>query len=164
MRSSRRSGTPGSMLFLRTDRDAPNRKVIAIDTRRSDPAAWKTIVPEGSSAIENVALLGGRIVVEYLDDVKSRLADVRLSTASGWATSRCPGPARCPASTDVQDSRLMFYAFTSPLYPTTVFAHDSDLGEEHAVRSGQSTDRCAALRDRAAVRARRRTARACRSS
>ena len=40
--------------FLRTDRDAPNRRIVAIDSggRRR---AWKTIVPEASSAIENVA-------------------------------------------------------------------------------------------------------------
>ena len=37
---------------------------------------------------------------------------------------RCRAPVRCRASPDGEDSKLLFYAFTSPLYPTTVFAYD----------------------------------------
>ena len=58
-------GNDGPRLFLRSDLDAPNRKVIALDLRRPDRSSWKTIVPESKHTIENVSLLGGRLVVEY---------------------------------------------------------------------------------------------------
>lgn len=39
-------GSQGLVIFLRSDKDAPNRKVIAVDLRSSQPSAWKTVVPE----------------------------------------------------------------------------------------------------------------------
>lgn len=50
-------GNHGSVLYLRTDRAAPNRKVVAIDLSHPAPADWKTIVPERKVAIENASLL-----------------------------------------------------------------------------------------------------------
>jgi prolyl oligopeptidase len=130
-------GNSGPVLFLRSDRSAPNRKIIAIDVRQPDPAAWKTIVPEGSSAIENVALLGGRIVVEYLEDVKSRLVLFDLAGIH-QIDIKLPGPGSLSGLTGRQDSTLMFYAFTSPLYPTTVFAYDISTARSTPFESGRA--------------------------
>src|SRR5690606_20565091 len=66
-------GNRGTTLFLRTDKDAPNRKIIGVDLRNPAPSAWKTVVAERREAIENVAVIGGRIVTQYLVDVQSRL-------------------------------------------------------------------------------------------
>ena len=90
-------GSVGPVLFLRTDRGAPNRKIIGIDVRRPAEAEWKTIVPGGPGAIENVALLGGRIVVEDLEDVKSRLALFDLD-GKRQADVPLPGQVRSPVS------------------------------------------------------------------
>src|SRR5207248_1720555 len=54
-------GNVGPLLYMRTDLDAPNRKVVTFDVKRPEAAAWKTIVPEGKEAIEEVHLIGGRI-------------------------------------------------------------------------------------------------------
>jgi prolyl oligopeptidase len=116
-------GNVGSVLYLRTDRGAPNRKVIAIDVQRTDPSAWKTIVPEQPRAMERVALIGGRLVIHSLHDVQSRLTLFGLD-------GRSQGEIGLPATGSVadlggrQDSREVFYSFSSPLYPTTVFAYD----------------------------------------
>ena len=130
-------GNRGPILFLRSDRGAPNRKIIAVDVRKPDPAAWKTIVPEGSSAIENVSLLGGRIVIEYLEDVKSRLSLFDLD-GKPQGDVALPGPGSLSGFTGRQDSKLMFYAFTSPLYPTTVFAYDMSSGKSTPFEAGKT--------------------------
>ncbi|MGH9199323.1 MAG: S9 family peptidase, partial [Acidimicrobiia bacterium] len=59
-------GNKGTTLYLRSDKDAPNRKIIAVDLLNPEARAWKTIVPERKEAIENVAVIGGRIVTQYL--------------------------------------------------------------------------------------------------
>lgn len=56
-------GNAGSTLFVRSDRDAPTRKIVAIDLKKPAPGAWKTIVAARRESIENVALVGGRLVV-----------------------------------------------------------------------------------------------------
>ncbi len=53
-------GNTGSRLFVRTDLDAPNRRVIAIDPRlRLGRAAWKTVVPERKEPLEEAWLTWG---------------------------------------------------------------------------------------------------------
>src|SRR5207302_9442056 len=71
-------GNTDSVLYLRTDRDSPNRKVIALDVHHPEPSAWKTIVPEGKESIEAVNLIGERIVAHYLVDMQSRLSLFKL--------------------------------------------------------------------------------------
>jgi prolyl oligopeptidase len=116
-------GNIGPMLYLRTDSDAPNRKIIAVDLRNPKRSAWKTLVPERKEAIQSVDLIGGRIVAEYLVNVRSRLA---LFDRAGRSQGEIalPGIGTVGGVGGRQDSLEIFYAFTSPLYRTTVFAYD----------------------------------------
>jgi len=116
-------GNSGPVLYLRTDRDAPNRKVIALDVAHPEPAAWKTIVPEGKQSIEGVNLIGGRIVAHYLVDVQSRVALFGLDGAAQGDIA-LPGTGTVAGIGGREDSNEVFYAFTSPLFPTTVFSYD----------------------------------------
>jgi prolyl oligopeptidase len=119
-------GSRGSTLFVRTDHRAPNRRIVAVDLTRPD-GPWKTIVPEASGAIENATLAGGRMLIEYLVDVKSRLTMFDLAgTPLGDVT--LPGAGSLSGFAGREDSNLFFYAFTSHLYPTTIFAYDIKAG------------------------------------
>ena len=130
-------GNDGPTLFLRTDRGAPNRRIVAVDVRQPDPAKWKTVIPESANAIENATVAGGRIFVEYLVDVKSRLA---LFDLAGKALGDVPLPGAGSLSGFIgrQDSPLLFYAFTSHLYPTTVFSYDIKSGASAPFESGRA--------------------------
>lgn len=116
-------GNVGSMLYLRTDRGAPNRKVIAVNVRHPEPSAWTTIVPEGKQAIETVSLIGGRLVAQYLVDVQSRLLLVGLD-GRPQDDIALPGTGSVAGIGGRQDSPEIFYAFSSPLFPTSVFSYD----------------------------------------
>jgi prolyl oligopeptidase len=116
-------GTRGSTLFVRTDKGAPNRAVISTVLGASGAAAWTTIVPERAEAIENVALVGGRIVVQYLVDVQSRLSLLELDgTLAGDVP--LPGTGSVGGIAGREDHPDVWYAFTSPLTPTAVHRFD----------------------------------------
>src|SRR5439155_23955074 len=117
-------------LYLRTDRGAPNRKVISVHVGHPAPANWKTIVPEGKQAIESVLLVGGRIVAQYLVDVQSRVALFGLD-GTGEGDVALPSAGTVASMGGREDAPELFYAFSSPLFPTTVIAYDP--------RSKQST-------------------------
>ena len=116
-------GNVGSVLYLRTDRDAANRKVIAVDVGRPAPANWKTIVPEGKQAIESVLLIGGRVVAQYLVDVQSRVSLFGFD-GSPEGDVMLPGTGTVAGMGGREDAPEIFYAFSSPLFPTTVIAYD----------------------------------------
>jgi prolyl oligopeptidase len=116
-------GNVGSTLYLRSDRDAPNRRIIAIDVDRPESAQWRTIVPEQKESIEGINLIGGRLVVHYLVDVQSRLS---LFGLDGKLEGEVvlPGAGTIAGVSGRQDAPAIFYSFTSPLFPTTVFSYD----------------------------------------
>jgi prolyl oligopeptidase len=116
-------GNQGPVLYLRSDKDAPNRRVIAVDVRKPAPARWKTIVPETSNAIETAALIGGRVVVQYLVDVQSRLRVFGLD-GSDQGEIPLPGIGTVAGIRGREDAPDVWYTFTSPLAPSTVYRHD----------------------------------------
>jgi prolyl oligopeptidase len=119
-------GNVGSTLLLRTDKDAPNRKVIAVDVANPQPGAWKTLVPEQEEqTLEGVAFIGGRIVAEHLVDVQGRLS---VFDAQGRPQGEIPlpGAGTIAGINGREDTSTIFFGFTSPLYPTTVFAYEPE--------------------------------------
>jgi prolyl oligopeptidase len=118
-------GSHGSTVFLRTDRAAPNRRIVAVDLRR--PSEWKDIVAEREHSIEHATLAGGRLFVEHLVDVKSRLGMFDLA-GKPLGEVALPAAGSLSGFLGRHDSNLFFYAFTSHLYPTTIFAYDIKAG------------------------------------
>jgi prolyl oligopeptidase len=116
-------GNQGSVILLRSDKDAPNRKVIAVDLKNPAPAAWKTIVPEQPQALETVTVIGGSVVAQYLVDVQSKLRLFGLDGADQGEIA-LPGIGTVGALSGREDSPGVWYTFTSPLSPSTVFRYD----------------------------------------
>jgi prolyl oligopeptidase len=116
-------GNKGSVVFLRSDKDAKNRKVIAIDLQNAAPAAWKTIVPEQPQVIEAVNVIGGKVVAQYLVDVQSKLRLFGLD-GSDQGEIALPGIGTVGALSGREDTPGVWYTFTSPLKPSTVYRYD----------------------------------------
>jgi prolyl oligopeptidase len=117
-------GVVEGTLYLLTDRDAPNKKVVAVPIDRPDPKNWKTVVPESRNSIESARLVAGKLAVNALADVAS---EVQLYDLDGKANVKITPPGLGAISGPVGrfDRPDVFYTFTSPLYPTTVFRFDT---------------------------------------
>lgn len=116
-------GNVGSTLYLRNDLHAPNRRIIAVDFNNPAPSGWKTIVAERPQAIEAATINGGTIIAQYLIDVQSRV-DLFHLDGSAAGEIKLPGTGTLAGISGREDTSLMFYGFTSPLYPTTAFSYD----------------------------------------
>ena len=116
-------GNYGSRVYLRSDKDAPNRRVIAIDLER--PESWKVVVPEQAQPIEHARIAGGRIVVHQLADVQSRLQVFGLdgSPLGGLAL---PGVGSVSEIYGRSELYELWCIFSSPLMPATVYRFDLD--------------------------------------
>jgi len=114
-------GNVGSTIYMLTDRDAPRSKVVAFDL--AAPEQWRTVVPEQMNAIDQIAMYKGGIAVNYLEDVKAR---VQLYDLDGKLLGDLPlpGVGSLQGFSAREDTPEIFYAFTSPLYPTTAFHYD----------------------------------------
>ena len=124
-------GNLRSRLYVRSDRGAPNRRVIAIDLEHPDPDAWKVVVPEQPHAIEGAALIGGRIVVHALVDVQSRLRLFALD-GSPLGEIALPGIGAVSELYGHADQQDAWFLFSSPLLPATVYRFDLESNDRTA--------------------------------
>ena len=117
-------GNDGPVLFVRTDLDAPNRRIIAIDLRlRGDPADWKSIVPESPHALESATVAGGKLFCQYLVDVNSRVRIFSLAGKDEGALEM-PGVASVAGMSGRAHGADLFYDVSSPLVAPMVFRYD----------------------------------------
>ena len=116
-------GNYQSRVYLRSDKDAPNRRVIAIDLEHAD--SWKVVVPEQAQPIEHARLAGGRIVVHHLVDVRSRLQVFGLD-GSSLGELTLPGIGAVSELYGRSDLYEVWCLFSSPLMPATVYRYDLD--------------------------------------
>ena len=120
-------GSVGSRIYLRSDHHAPNRRLLAIDLEHPEPTAWRVVVAEQPDAIEHAALIGGRLVVHYLKDVQSRLRVFGLDgTAMG--DINLPGVGTVSGLAGRGDAPAVWFGYSTPLVPGTVYHHDLDTG------------------------------------
>jgi len=82
----------GDTLYLRSDKDAPRGRLIAIDLKQpepANPAAWKTVVAETGDALTGASGVGGRLLLQYLRDASTL---VRVHAPDGTLLSEVPLP------------------------------------------------------------------------
>ena len=121
-------GNDGPLFYFLTDLDAPRKRVIAIDTRHPERARWREMIPQGDDVLETVRIIHDAFVANYLHDAHSQL---RLFALDGRPQKSLELPALgsvVSISGERRDDE-MFYAFTSFLYPTTIFRYDFKTGE-----------------------------------
>ena len=121
-------GNIGDTAYILTDMGSPRRRIVALDLATPDRAHMRTVVPESKFAIESATMSGGHVVVHYLEDVKSI---VRVFDQAGLPLGAIPLPgvgtvSGISARTDTPE---MFYAFTSPLVPESVYEYNVDTRE-----------------------------------
>src|SRR5436189_3533113 len=120
-------GNDGPVIYCLTDLDAPRKRVIAIDTRHPERARWREIIPQGPDVLDGVQIIHDTFVANYMHDASSRL---RLFARDGRFVKDLPLPTlgSIGAISGERKDDEMFYAFTSFLYPTTIFRYDFKSG------------------------------------
>jgi prolyl oligopeptidase len=114
-------GVYGRELYFRTTQEAPLGRVIAVDP--NDPGVRRTVVPEGSGALEQATYVGGRIIARYVEDAHGA---ARLYERDG----RPVGSVSLPGLGGIEgfggegsDSET-FFAYTDYLTPRRIYRLD----------------------------------------
>jgi prolyl oligopeptidase len=123
-------GNEGSVFFFRTDLDAPRFRVIAIDTRKPEREAWRTLVPECKDQLAGVSDVGGLLICKYLQDAKSA---VKIFDREGELirTLELPGIGSVGGFRGRRNDTQTYYGFTSFTEPGATYQLD--------LKSGKST-------------------------
>ncbi len=115
-------GNEGSVFFVLTDLDAPRKRLVAIDLAQPERASWRTLVSQSEDVLESARVVHHSFVTTVLRDAHSQL---RLFGLDGSPRGDVPLPTIGTVSElagEPEDDEV-FFAFTSFLYPTTIFRH-----------------------------------------
>ena len=115
-------GNIGDKLLIKTNEDAPKGMVYLVNTRKLEKDRV-VIIPEKEEVLESVAILGGRLITEYMVDATSK---AYIHTLEGKMISEVelPGIGTFGGLSGRADERFAFYTFTSFTFPSTVFKFD----------------------------------------
>ncbi len=115
-------------LYVLTDYQADNYRVIRVSI--ADPAAdkWQTIIPESKDVISGISIIGGKLFATGLHDV---VTQTRIFTLDGKQVGTITYPALGSASEvhGREDSNHGFYTFESFNIPPGVYHYDVASGK-----------------------------------
>jgi prolyl oligopeptidase len=113
----------GDDLYVLTDYQAENYRVVKLALRQSAPEHWQTVVPEGKDVISSISIVGGKLFVTGLHDV---VTQTRIFSLDGKQTGTVTYPTLGAASTvyGQEDSNHGFYSFESFTIPPAIYHFD----------------------------------------
>jgi prolyl oligopeptidase len=118
----------GDALYVLTDYQAENYRIVRIKLSDPKPEHWQTIVPEGKNVISEMSIVGGKLFATGLHDV---VTETRVFDLNGRLLGKLSYPTLGAASTVFgrEDSKQGFYNFQSFNVPPTIYHYDVATGK-----------------------------------
>src|ERR1700722_2362918 len=118
----------GDDLYVMTDYEAPNYRVVKVQIADPQPQHWAGIVCERKDVIFGISIVGGQLFVTGLHNV---VTETRIFTLEGKQVGDVSYPT-LGAATELYgrvDSNEGFYSFESFIIPPTIFRYDVSTGK-----------------------------------
>lgn len=113
----------GDKFLIRTNRNAPNGRVILVDPKNPDEKNWQDVLPERTEPLQGVGTAGGKLFASWRKDVATR-AYVFSLTGKLENEIVLPGLGTAGGFGGLSDDKHVFYSFTSFNFPPTIYKYD----------------------------------------
>lgn len=120
----------GSKLYIFTNLNAPNYKVVTVDASNPGPENWKDLIPETDNVL-SISTAGGKIFANYLKDATSLVMQYDMD-GNLERTVTLPGVGSASGFYAKKSEKELYYTFTSYIYPPTIF--------KYIIANGQSIE------------------------
>ncbi|HEY1024166.1 MAG TPA: prolyl oligopeptidase family serine peptidase [Sphingobacteriaceae bacterium] len=117
----------GSKLYIYTNLNAPNSKIVTVDAGNPVPANWKDFITETENVL-TPSTGGGKIFANYLKDATSMVVQYNLD-GKLERTVELPGVGSASGFGGKKSENELYYTFTSYIYPATIFKYDIASGK-----------------------------------
>ena len=125
----------GGKLYIFTNLNAPNYKVVTVGSGDAKAANWIDLIPETDNVL-SASTGGGKLFAEYLKDATSLVMQYNMRGELEHQIS-LPGVGTASGFSTKKSETETYYSFTSYTYPTTIFKFNIKTGtSEIYKRSG----------------------------
>ncbi|WP_159637707.1 prolyl oligopeptidase family serine peptidase [Sphingobacterium composti Ten et al. 2007 non Yoo et al. 2007] len=129
----------GDKLFIYTELNAPNGRIVTVDFTNPTPENWKDLIPETENVL-SPSTGGGKIFASYLKDATSL---VKQFDRSGKLEREIelPGVGTASGFGAKKDDKDLYYSFTSYIHPSAIYKYDIASGKSEVYKeSGAKFD------------------------
>lgn len=113
-------------LYLYTNKDAPNKKVVITDTKKPSIENWKDLIPETENVL-SISKGAGFFFAEYMKDAISQVYQYDYS-GNQIREIELPGVGSAGGFGGKNDADTLYYSFTNYTTPGTTFSFDPKAG------------------------------------
>lgn len=113
----------GDKFLIRTNRNAPNGRVVLVDPQNPAEKSWKDVLPERTEPLQSVGTAGGKLFASWRKDVATR---AYVFSFDGKLENEIvlPGVGTAGGFDGLNDDKHVFYNFTSFNFPPTIYKYD----------------------------------------
>ncbi|MBI3189484.1 MAG: S9 family peptidase, partial [Ignavibacteriales bacterium] len=113
----------GEKLLIRTNKNAPNGKLMLVDTRDPREQNWAEVIPEKSEPLSGVTSAGEKIFVTYMKDVTPR---VYVYNIAGLMENqiRLPMVGSVGGFGGEKNDTFVFFTMTSFTTPSAIYKYE----------------------------------------
>lgn len=126
----------GDKLLVMTNDEAPNMRVLLIDTKRPGRESWQELIPESKEKLRSIDLVGDKIMATYIKDASSM---VKVFSESGRFLNEMelPGIGQISGFSGKRKDSQAFYSFTSFTQPSTKYRYDAKTGKSEIFKASK---------------------------
>ncbi len=119
--------TEGNTLFILTDMNAPNMRLVKADIINPSPDKWVNVIPESTMPL-SVSSGGGKFFASYLKDACTQLLQYDIN-GNMEKEIVLPGKGSAGGLGGKWEETTLYYSFTSYIYPPAIFSFDVKTGK-----------------------------------
>jgi prolyl oligopeptidase len=112
----------GDKLYIVTNRNAPNQKIVTVNAATPQPENWKDFVPETENVL-TPATGGGYIFTHYMKDAVSSVNQLSYD-GKLMRTIELPGIGTADGFGGKKEDKVLYYTFTNYITAGTVYSFE----------------------------------------
>ncbi len=117
----------GSKLYIVTNRNAPNKKVITVDAAQPTPENWTDFIPETENVL-SPGTGGGYFFTEYMVDAVSKVMQYDYD-GNLIREIKLPGVGSASGFGGKKEDKDFYFSFTNYITPGSSYKYNVDSGE-----------------------------------
>ncbi|MFT5210866.1 MAG: prolyl oligopeptidase, partial [Flavobacterium sp.] len=135
--NTRLVGHLSGTLYLETNLNAPNNRLVSVDFTEPQSENWLDIIPETTNVLD-VTSGGGFFFADYMIDATSSIYQFTYS-GEKVREVHLPGLGEAAGFKGREEESTLYYAFTNYKTPSTIFAFDTHKGESSVYKKSEAT-------------------------
>lgn len=112
----------GSKLYIVTNKNAPNKKIVTVDATNPIPGKWKDFIPETENVL-SPGKGGGNIFANYMVDAVSKVLQYDYD-GNLVREIKLPGVGSANGFGTKKDEKELYYSFTNYVTPGSIYKYD----------------------------------------